>query len=326
MSSQRIAALNESRSYPVMIRGLIDGKPSEKEYQAKGVTAAYSAHHDWAAILDLGASVDVILSNTGDKGYELDSSDESSLLAHPEALPKSFPAKLLVLLHQRWQRNPDASLSVFPCELISRNGDKLRSILIELAHDWKLPDSFVQWLEMRCIFANSLVDRIVSEPLDPIGAVAEPYALWAIENADGLRLPCEHEDIVVTDDLARYERLKLYLLNLGHTFIAEQWLKGGARRMKSCWKPCRTRQSGVNWKRSGVRKCCRYLLRTALVNKRRLMWILYGNGFSILSSSTALQTLLQPCQKKQRRFAPVIARATELGLNLAQSRLKAAVG
>ncbi len=31
-------------------------------------------------------------------------------------------------------------------------------------------------------------------------------------------------------------------------------------------------------------------------------------------------------EKKQRRFAPVIARATELGLNLAQSRLKAAVG
>src|SRR5690606_22045008 len=65
-SSQRIAALNESRSYPVMIRGLVDGKPFENEYQARGVTAAYSAHDNWAAILDLGASVDVILSNTGD--------------------------------------------------------------------------------------------------------------------------------------------------------------------------------------------------------------------------------------------------------------------
>ncbi len=37
--------------------------------------------------------------------------------------------------------------------------------------------------------------------------------------------PCTHGDIIVTDDLARYERLKLYLLNLGHSFIAEQWLK-----------------------------------------------------------------------------------------------------
>ncbi|HHV68837.1 MAG TPA: mannitol dehydrogenase family protein, partial [Ochrobactrum intermedium] len=156
-SSQRIAALNEARSYPVMIRGLADGKPFEKEYQARGVTTAYSAHQDWPAILDLGASVDVILSNTGDKGFELDKSDDSSLLANPEALPKSFPAKLLVLLHHRWQHNPDAPLSVFPCELISRNGDKLRSILIDLAHDWKLPDSFVQWLETRCVFANSLV-------------------------------------------------------------------------------------------------------------------------------------------------------------------------
>ncbi len=113
-SSQRIAALNESRSYPVMIRGLVDGKPSGTEHQAKGVTVAYSAHHDWAAILDLGASVDVILSNTGDKGYELDRSDDSSLLANPDALPKSFPAKLLVLLHHRWQHNFDAPLSLFP--------------------------------------------------------------------------------------------------------------------------------------------------------------------------------------------------------------------
>ncbi|HBQ34488.1 MAG TPA: D-mannonate oxidoreductase, partial [Ochrobactrum anthropi] len=31
-------------------------------------------------------------------------------------------------------------------------------------------------------------------------------------------------------------------------------------------------------------------------------------------------------EKKRRRFAPVIALASELGLNLAQSRLKAAVG
>lgn len=113
-SSQRIAALNENSGYPVKIRGLIDGKPSEKVHQAKGVTAAYSAHHDWAAILDLGTTVDVILSNTGDKGYELDPADDSSLLANPDALPKSFPAKLLVLLHHRWQHNPDTPLSLFP--------------------------------------------------------------------------------------------------------------------------------------------------------------------------------------------------------------------
>ncbi|MCO7728076.1 mannitol dehydrogenase family protein [Brucella intermedia] len=325
-SSQRIAALNESRSYPVMIRGLVDGKPFENEYQARGVTAAYSAHHDWAAILDVGASVDVILSNTGDKGFELDRNDDSSLLANPEALPKSFPAKLLVLLHHRWQHNPDAPLSIFPCELISRNGDKLRSILVDLADNWKLPDSFVQWLEARCIFANSLVDRIVSEPIEPIGAVAEPYALWAIEKADGLKLPCEHKDIVVTDDLARYEHLKLYLLNLGHTFIAEQWLKGGRPKDEIVLEAMQDET-----------------IRSELeaVWREEVLPIFAADGLGEQASAyvdSVRERFLNPFlrhriadiasnheEKKRRRFAPVIARAAELGLDLEQPRLKAAV-
>ena len=81
-----------------------------------------------------------------------------------------------------------------------------------------------EWLDRRCIWACSLVDRIVAEALDPIGAVAEPYALWAIEDAPGLRPVCTHPDLVVTAELARYERLKLYILNLGHTWLAERWL------------------------------------------------------------------------------------------------------
>ena len=56
--------------------------------------------------------------------------------------------------------------------------------------------------------------------------MAEPYALWAIEDQPGLEIPCRHLDIVVTDDLKRYERLKLFILNLGHTWLAEIWRRG----------------------------------------------------------------------------------------------------
>ncbi len=62
--------------------------------------------------------------------------------------------------------------------------------------------------------------------------MAEPYALWAIEDQPGLELPCRHADIVVTNDLKRYERLKLFILNLGHTYLAEIWRRrGGAPAM-----------------------------------------------------------------------------------------------
>ena len=60
-----------------------------------------------------------------------------------------------------------------------------------------------------------------------MGAVAEPYALWAIERQEGLTLPCSHDAIVLTDSLDDFERLKLFTLNLGHSYLAERWLSDG---------------------------------------------------------------------------------------------------
>ena len=80
------------------------------------------------------------------------------------------------------------------------------------------------WLETECVWANSLVDRIVSGALEPAGAIAEPYALWAIERQPRLVVPCSHPAIRLVDDLAVTERLKLFILNLGHTCLAERWL------------------------------------------------------------------------------------------------------
>ena len=88
----------------------------------------------------------------------------------------------------------------------------------------RLPAEFALWLETECVWANSLVDRIVSGALEPAGAVAEPYALWAIERQPRLVVPCSHPAIRLVDDLAVTERLKLFILNLGHTCLAERWL------------------------------------------------------------------------------------------------------
>ncbi len=57
--------------------------------------------------------------------------------------------------------------------------------------------------------------------------MAEPYALWAIERQPGLALPFSHPDIVLADDLEPYERLKLHILNLGHSWLAARWHDGG---------------------------------------------------------------------------------------------------
>jgi tagaturonate reductase len=75
-------------------------------------------------------------------------------------------------------------------------------------------------------FADTLVDRIVSEALEPVGAVAEPYALWAIRRR-GFREPLRHPALKFVDDLELVERLKLHILNLGHTVLAHKWRTQG---------------------------------------------------------------------------------------------------
>src|ERR1700685_2557063 len=91
-----------------------------------------------------------------------------------------------------------------------------------------MEQAFLRWAGEACLWVNSLVDRIVSEPLEPARAVAEPYALWAVERQPRLEMPCVHAAVILTDDLARYERLKLFILNLGHTWLAEGWARSGA--------------------------------------------------------------------------------------------------
>jgi tagaturonate reductase len=227
-STQRVQALASGAGYPVRIQGSEGGRTVNEEYWSSSIATALHAARDWSQLRRAFVKdVEVVISNTGDKGYVLDAADSADRLSANAPAPASFPAKLLVLLHDRWLLNPHSALSLFPCELVSRNGDVLRDLIIRLATEWHTEPAFIQYLSDTCRWANSLVDRIVSQPIHPIGAVAEPYAIWAIERQDGLRLPCTHPCIVVTDQLDQYEQFKLYMLNLGHSWLAERWRVDG---------------------------------------------------------------------------------------------------
>ena len=180
------------------------------------------ADRDWQKITALFVGdAEVVISNVGESGYAIPTEDEVS---SPTAgqVPASFPAKLLSLLHARYLAGGKALL-ILPCELISNNGKVLRQILVELADKWKLDSGFNKWMTTQVTICDTLVDRIVSEAIDPIGAIAEPYALWAIKREASYKIPFTHPAIIETDDLEPFLRLKLHILNLGHTFLAEIW-------------------------------------------------------------------------------------------------------
>lgn len=226
-SARRVAALALGASYPVRVRGLLDGQIVDEELRGDAIGKALFAGSDWPAVRRAALAARVILSNTGDRGFVLDPLDTRETMADRTVAPKSFPAKIAALLLERSEARPQQPISLFPCELVEKNGERLSAIVAGLAREWGFPDSFFAYLETHCRFANSLVDRIVSEPIEPVGAVAEPYALWAIGEQDGLVLPCRHPAIIVTPDLERYETLKLHILNLGHTFLAQRWRQEG---------------------------------------------------------------------------------------------------
>jgi tagaturonate reductase len=225
-SDRRLAAMAGGYRPRIEIRGLRGGLPVHETAVVDSIGAAWHAVRDWHRIVEAVADeVQVIVSNTADRGYELSPSDGADAIARDAPPPRSFPAKLLVLLHRRWSDADAAPLTLYPCELVQRNGDALRDVVSALARDWQLPADFIDYLRDGCVWVSSVVDRIVSAALEPAGAVAEPYALWAIEQRPRMTLPCRHPAVVLTNDLAKYERLKLMLLNLGHTYLAERWLQ-----------------------------------------------------------------------------------------------------
>ncbi|MBZ5759734.1 MULTISPECIES: mannitol dehydrogenase family protein [Rhizobium] len=221
--AERLKGLAVESGFPVHIRGIEEGRPVDRLQQVTSVRRALSASADWAEVERVFVEeVQLVICNTADRGYDI--SLEPATL--PADMPVSFPGKLTVLLHRRFGSGR-AGLTILPCELISRNGEALRAIVTGLASRWYADDTFNAWLATEVIFCNTLVDRIVSESLSPAGAVAEPYALWAIQRMPGQALPCVHPDIVVADDIEPYEKLKLFILNLGHTYLASRWIEQG---------------------------------------------------------------------------------------------------
>ncbi|WP_226781018.1 mannitol dehydrogenase family protein [Oceaniglobus trochenteri] len=216
--AHRLAALAEG--FPVRIEGISEGETVQREVWVNSVARTASSATDWDEITRIACEeAEIILSNTGDKGFAPQPADGSA--AFDQAM--SYPAKLMLLLKARFDAGA-APIQVMPTELITDNGAVLRDRVLELAGD---DGAFRDYLETGVLWVNSLVDRIVSAPLEPAGAVAEPYALWAIEDQPGLRLPCTHPAVEVVGDLAPIAALKLFVLNLGHTYLADRWQVAG---------------------------------------------------------------------------------------------------
>ena len=226
---------NQDSLYTLCMRGIVDGQQVQQNIICSSISRVLSATKNWESILQYAHNPDltIVISNTTEVGIEL---VNESILLRP---PVSYPGKLLALLYERYQAfkgSAQSGLVIVPTELISDNGNKLKTIILQLAQWNKLEEMFVDWLTTNNHFCNSLVDRIVpGKPnaaakavieaelgyKDDLITMSEVYGLWAIEGNDHVKsilsFALADAGVVIADDITIFKELKLRLLNGTHT-------------------------------------------------------------------------------------------------------------
>lgn len=223
--------------YTLYLNGIKNGKVlSEKEVIdciQRGVNP-YENYADYLANAE-NTNLRFVISNTTEAGISYNEDDKLD-----DAPQKSFPGKLTALLYKRFRKFNGASdkgLIVIPCELIDRNGDNLKKIILKYAADWNLGSAFVEWINEDNIFCNTLVDRIVpGYPRDKMDVITEElgykdnlvvegeqFHLWVIEGPESVKDEFPSEacglNVVFTDNMEPYRTRKVRILNGAHTTL-----------------------------------------------------------------------------------------------------------
>lgn len=150
--------------------------------------------------------------------------------AHPDRPETAFGAMIAALKIRR--ENDDAPFTVMCCDNVPHNGDVTRDAVVGLA---QLSDpDFARWIGEYVAFPNSMVDRItpatgkrelelaMSMGLDDQAPVTcEPFRQWVMEDKfPNGRPELEKIDVTFTDEVHRFETMKIRILNGGHAIIA----------------------------------------------------------------------------------------------------------
>ncbi|WP_281614781.1 tagaturonate reductase [Flammeovirga sp. SubArs3] len=230
--------------YHLLLNGIEKGKLINKRMLVDCIQEVNNPYEDYQAFIQLSEieTLEFVFSNTTEAGI---SYKEGDLL---NQVQDSFPGKLTAFLHHRFVHfngDKDKGLVILPCELIDKNGEKLKEIILQYAKDWNLADTFTDWLNEACTFYNTLVDRIVpGYPKDRIAEIqksigfedklvveGEQFHLFVLEGDQKIKeqLPFEKAglNIVVTDNQAPYRERKVRILNGAHTLMVPVGLLAG---------------------------------------------------------------------------------------------------
>ena len=227
---------NQNGIYTLIIRGKENGENVEKIEQITSVSRCLNPYIEYDKLLDIFKSeeLNLIISNTTEAGIVYDDSNKID-----DIPPASYPARLTKGLYERFKsigNKEESKLLILPLELIDDNGTNLKNIILKYAKLWKLDSEFIDWINDFVCIANTLVDRIVTGyPKDEIDkfekklgyedkfmTVAEPFYLFVIDAKTDYKkfFPIENDNIIWTDDVKPYKKMKVRILNGIHTSVS----------------------------------------------------------------------------------------------------------
>lgn len=232
----KCALLNaQDCKYNLYLRGIKDGEIVKEHIFVESISRCVNPYKEFEAYVSLADNPDFrfIVSNTTEAGIEF---VDTCKFQDKPAL--SFPGKLTQLLYRRYKNGLNGFI-ILSCELIDNNGAELKKCVLKYARLWNLEADFVDWLENENHFVNTLVDRIVTgypndetkeiHPDDKFLDTAEIFHLWVIEGnfEDEFPLKKAGFNVIWTDNVKPYKKIKVRILNGAHTSLVAGALLSG---------------------------------------------------------------------------------------------------
>jgi len=236
-SPKKEAFDKQDNLYTVCLRGQKNGSVYRENRIITCVETVVSANYDFSGFLRLAHmdTLEFVISNTTDAGILFDDTDQPL----PDTPANTFPGKLTQFLYERYRffkGAADKALTMLPVELIDNNGEALKTCVFQYIDVWQMEADFRNWVDTKCAFVSTLVDRIVTgypkeeeeiaamyEELgyeDELLDIAEPFNSWVIGAAslkEKFPVSSPQWQVEFTDDLEAYRERKIRILNGAHT-------------------------------------------------------------------------------------------------------------
>lgn len=253
--SNRSSAVVDAMKAQDMLYTVVEISPERQRFSVPRVHVdAFVAAHDLARVPQTiaAASTKIVSLTVTEHGYTYSPTTGGLNLAATSVQhdlttgnnPRT-PVGQIVRGLQRRMNTHGSPITVLSCDNLANNGHHTQLLVNEFVSHLPAAEAsdLTQWINANATFPSSMVDRIVPATTDnyreavaaavgysdSIPVPAEPFTMWVLEDNFAAGRPAwEAGGAIFSTEVAKYEQLKVRLLNGTHSLIAYLGALSGA--------------------------------------------------------------------------------------------------